>query len=318
MDPQKLIDILSWYGISLQTETVQLLSGGKDNITFSAYLDDKKKVIVQYMQSIRDELHAECIEKAVDFTIRMDPSIGFVWKLENKKRFYPAEKGYIQLMNACSGRTITELDIDDNLIRKLAERLGKFHKATENFHITPYKTVNYHRDRLTEFRMLAEKYVHKSGRFDLINLLSEYTKRIEPLHPVSWLRVWLIHGDPVFKNFLIDSGKNIVAWIDYDMMSVTTRLWDLADMYRGYSKMPDFGPEQSKLLLAAYEKYNPLTIDEKNALPDYIRMMTLDTGYRYILALDEESGFYNAIGDSLEKAKRCIRDYDRVGDLMIF
>ena len=122
----------------------------------------------------------------------------------------------------------------------------------------------------------------------------------------------------MFKNFLIDSGKNIVAWIDYDMMSVTTRLWDLADMYRGYSKMPDFGPEQSKLLLAAYEKYNPLTIDEKNALPDYIRMMTLDTGYRYILALDEESGFYNAIGDSLEKAKRCIRDYDRVGDLMIF
>ncbi|MBP6981843.1 hypothetical protein KBB25_03660, partial [Candidatus Gracilibacteria bacterium] len=62
MNPQKLLDILSGYGILLQIETVQLLSGGKDNSTFSAYLDDGKRVIVQYMQSIRDELHAECIE----------------------------------------------------------------------------------------------------------------------------------------------------------------------------------------------------------------------------------------------------------------
>ncbi len=316
MNPQKLLDILSWYGILLQIETVQLLSGGKDNSTFSAYLDDGKRVIVQYMQSIRDELHAECIEKAVDFTIQMDSSIGFVWKLENKKRFYPAEKWYIQLMNASSGRTITEWDIDDNIVRSLAECLGKFHKATESFDITLYKTVNYHRDRLSEFRILAEHFVHKSGRSDLLDLLSEYTKRMEHLHPVSWLRVWLIHGDPVFKNFLMDDDKNIVAWIDYDMMSITTRLWDLADMYRGYTKMSNFWREQSSLLLTAYEKYNPLTPEEKNALPNYIRMMTLDTWYRYILALDEESGFSNAIGDSLEKAQRCIRDHDRVNDFL--
>ena len=150
-----------------------------------ASLDDGKMVVIQYMQSIRNDLHAECIEKAVDFTIQTDPSIGFVGKLENKRRFYSAEKGYIQLMNAISGRTITESDIDNRLIESLAEHLGKFHKATESFDITPYKTVNYHRDRLQEFRLLAEKFVQKSGRFDLLDLLSEYTKRIESLYLVS-------------------------------------------------------------------------------------------------------------------------------------
>ncbi len=88
-------------------------------------------------------------------------------------------------MEASSGKTIQESDIDDILICKLAERLGRFHKATENFVFESYKTINYHRDRLLELRSLAEVFVEKSNRTDLSELLIEYTKRIEKLHPVS-------------------------------------------------------------------------------------------------------------------------------------
>lgn len=139
---------------------------------------------MQYMQSIHDDLHAECIEHAVDFAIQMDPGIGFVDTPQGFRRFYPTKKGYIQLMDACPGRTTTESDIDDTLIAKFAERLGRLHRATEDFDTSSYQSVNYHRDRLDEFRLLAEKFVHGSDRSDLRGILSEYTNRIAPLHPV--------------------------------------------------------------------------------------------------------------------------------------
>jgi thiamine kinase-like enzyme len=99
--------------------------------------------------------------------------------------------------------------------------------------------VNYHRERLHEFRLLAERFVHSQENTELSDLLDQYTFRVEKLRTDPFLRKGLIHGDPVYKNFLLSDG-NIVAWIDYDMMSVTTQLWDLADMYRGYAKIPEF------------------------------------------------------------------------------
>jgi len=99
--------------------------------------------------------------------------------------------------------------------------------------------VNYHRDKLHEFRVLAEIFVHAQNNTELQKTLLEYTSRVQKLHADCSLRKGLIHGDPVYKNFLIENG-HITAWIDYDMMSVATQLWDLADMYRAYAKIPEF------------------------------------------------------------------------------
>ncbi len=77
MTPEKLKNILSGNGIFIKNESIIRLSGGKDNSTFSALLKDGRKIVIQYMQSIRSDLHAEFIEKAVHFTITSDPSIGF-------------------------------------------------------------------------------------------------------------------------------------------------------------------------------------------------------------------------------------------------
>jgi hypothetical protein len=58
----------------------------------------------------------------------------------------------------------------------------------------------------------------------------------------------------------------------------------------------------------------PLTDPERAALPDAVRAMTLDTGARYLLALDPTSGHYAS--DALAAAQRCLRDHDRVDALL--
>ena len=317
MTPETLFYFFQNKDIILLRQTILRLSWWKDNITYRASLADGRDIIIQCMRSIRNIHHASFIDDAIAFLSKKDPSLWFAPTPDGLQRFYEADWCFIQIMDVVSWKNIAESDITISIVEKLALKLWRFHKVAQDFSCEKYQDVNYHRERLHEFRLLAEKFVHLQKNTHLHDLLTEYTFRIEKLRPDPSLRKGLIHGDPVYKNFLIQNG-NITAWIDYDMMSVTTELWDLADMYRAYAKILDFWKEEAKIVLEAYESENPLSIREKELLPDYIRMMCLDTWYRYILALDPKSGFYNALGDSLEKAKRCIHDHDRVGEWFTF
>ena len=315
MTPENIIWLLSSHDIHILRESIFQLSGWKDNITYKGKLISWENIILQFMRSIRWVRHAEFIEKVVDFISRECPELWFAHTPSGMKRFYRCEWGYIQLMECTLGSPAREEDVTEDFMISVAEKLAIFHKTIAGFSWEEYGDINYHRDRIDDFAREAELFAKKKWDTEIFSLLEEYRKRREKITINRDLKKWVIHGDPVFKNFLIDSSGSITAWIDYDMMSVTTQLWDLADMYRGYLKLSSFSWSQARSLLDAYISISPLSSQEQDSLPDYIRLMALDTGYRYILALDPSSGFYNAIGDSWEKARRCLRDHDRVENL---
>lgn len=314
MEKEQLLEKLSENDIFLEENSLQKLSGGKDNITYSATLIDGKKVVIQCMRSIHDDNHKDFMEAVIDHVNSHIPEIGFSPTVPGFKRFYKAENCYIQIMSALDGTNAIESDIDIDFIKKSAEKLAIFHKKIQNFSLENIIPANYHRDRVEEFQKLAENFVKNQNNSELNEIIAQYREKFEKISlDFSDIRKGIIHGDPVFKNFLLYNGE-ISGWIDYDMLSYTYQIWDLADMYRGYTKMKNFTREHAKILLESYESIFPLIESEKKQLPNFIKMMTLDTGYRYILALDENSGFYNAMGDSINKARRCLSDYEKVDE----
>jgi hypothetical protein len=65
-------------------------------------------------------------------------------------------------MDYIPGRNIIESEVDDILISDIARRLGIFHTSTLGFPFEQYSEMNYHRDRLAEFRSQTEVFVYKS------------------------------------------------------------------------------------------------------------------------------------------------------------
>lgn len=313
MTPIELIYFLNSKNITLIPESLKTLSGGKDNITYAATLLGWAEVIIQCMRSVKSTKHQEFLESAIDFIALRHSDIGFVPSVPGIPRFYTADDCSIQIMQKVFGKNATEWDVSVILIEEIASRLAKLHNYSQEFSTESYADMNFHRDKVSVFKEQAEDFVKTYDNLELKELIKTYNDYYNSISlKTDGIRKGLIHGDPVYKNFLIDATWSVTAWIDYDMLSVTYQLWDLADMYRWYTKIPEFSREYALLALKSYESIHPLTFWERGSLPDYIRMMTLDTGYRYILALDTTSGFYNAIWNSLEKAKRCLRDFERV------
>lgn len=193
-----------------------------------------------------------------------------------------------------------------------ARTLAYFHRATDDFDTKPYTDVNYHR-QLSTFRRMAGDYAGSVSDKEILDLHHGLEKKYALVSGESHaLPRGVIWGDPVFKNILVDEHGAIVGAIDYDMVSVTTRLWDLADFARGYLKIPTFDRNAIETALDAYESIHPLSIGEREAYQSYLMMMILDTGYRYFLALFEGSGYYAELGGQKEKCLRCINEVDRV------
>lgn len=285
-------------------------SGGKDNITCRVSLSSGERIVVQAMRGIRNLNHAEFIGHVLDHIeasgepIRVAPRWG-------EKRFYDHGGIWYQVMGELPGRILVENDGISRIVDH-ARTLAYFHRATDDFDTKPYAQVNYHR-QLPTFRRMAAEYAGSASDKEILDLHNGLEKKYALVSGESHaLPRGVIWGDPVFKNILVDEHGAIVGAIDYDMVSVTTRLWDLADFARGYLKIPTFDRNAIETALDAYESIHPLSTDEREAFQSYLMMMILDTGYRYFLALFEGSGYYAELGGQKEKCLRCINEVDRV------
>ena len=268
--------------------------------------------MVQAMRGIRNLKHAEFIGRVLDHIeasgepIRVAPR----W---SEKRFYDYGGIWYQVMGELPGRILVESDGISHIVDH-ARTLAYFHRATDDFDTKPYAEVNYHR-QLTAFRCMAAEYAASAKDSNIIELHRGLEEKYTLVSGESnVLPCGVIWGDPVFKNILVDKDGAISGAIDYDMVSVTTRLWDLADFARGYLKIPTFDRDAIETALDAYEGILPLSTEEREAYQSYLMMMILDTGYRYFLALFEGSGYYAELGGQQEKCLRCIKEVDRVID----
>ena len=157
----------------------------------------------------------------------------------------------------------------------------------------------------------AENIVQNN--FELEKIFNKMNKIAILLKENKDLPIWVIHWDPSFKNYLINENKDIVWLIDYDMLSVNTILWDLADLIRSYMKIEVFNRKEFEILINSYNKIRKLNINEEKELKNYCTMMILDTWFRYLLSCFDSKEHNNLIwdnNDSLKKANRCLNEIE--------
>ena len=302
--------LLSTVGFPVARDPVPL-EGGKDNLTWRVSVPGHADAIVQLMRSPKSARDLAFLRAALA-ALAAHPALGVApaHPAFPGDRFTPIDAGVVQVMQALPGSSLRPDTLTPDLLVRASGHLRLLHTATASFPSADWRDANPHRGRLPTLMADAAASVARLGDPDARATLDALRRRFEAnrFDPAT-VPHGLIHGDPAFKNFLTD-GHAITGLIDYDMLSVHARLWDLADLLRSTLKL-DWVDDA---LWAAMLDGWPLIDAERAALPDAVRAMTLDTGARYLLALDPTSGHY--ANDALAAAQRCVRDHDRVATLL--
>lgn len=292
---------------------IKLFDNWKDNFTYEVETSDWEKFIIQQLSRKKSQNNLEFIEKVIDYSKNIQAT-----KFANKffeNRFFDFDWITFQIMEKLEWKTVQEKDIDLDLIIKTAEYLANFHQWIKDFNTEKYTENNYYR-RVFDYRDEAKKLIENSQDEEIIEVFNKMNSIISELKENDLIPKWVIHWDPAFKNFLIDENKNIKGLIDYDMVSVTAYLWDLADIIRWYLKNENFDKKAFNILIDRYNKIRPLTKEEKESLKDYCKMMVLDTWFRYIISYLDSSLQKSYLWWALEKAKRCLNEINKLNNIM--
>lgn len=285
----------------------------KDNRTYEVIQDSWESIIVQELSTPKNTQNKDFMEKVIHYYNSHNNTLLFA-KNHNEKRFYDYEWAQFQVMERLSWNSIDIWDISDTLIQETAEKLAHFHNCIVNFSTDEFQTIKGFK-KLSEYKEIARNYIQDCGDDEIKKVFYKLEKASYDLEEKQELPISVIHGDPSFKNFLIDSQSEIIWLIDYDMMAVNTTIWDLADLIRSYLKLEFFSKKSFQSLVNSYNEIRLLTLWEKKSLIDYCKMSVLDTGFRYIISYFDNSNLQWGKEDSLKKAQRC---YSEIGKLSHF
>lgn len=161
---------------------------------------------------------------------------------------------------------------DDYL--QIAKIYGKLHTLSRGYIPKYYE----YRDSYDATSVLkdAELNIAKIGSQEEANSRLAWLKaELAQVELPSELPKGVVHGDSNPGNFLFKDGK-LVAVLDFDQSSYTRLLYELTGMITRYAQNSqglDF--EKIKALLSAYEESRKLTVVEKNALYDELKMLSL-------------------------------------------
>jgi homoserine kinase type II len=156
-----------------------------------------------------------------------------------------------------------------------ARALARFHLAGRDMHVAGGM-------RSTRFLGILPWLVARFQRFaaadspvaralpwdDLIVALAASTARVAPR--ASRLTHAIVHGDPNPGNVVVRDGA-VRALIDFDFVHESERVYDVGAFLDEFARSDDDGVlslERIGPLLAAYEAEAPLTVDERELLPD--------------------------------------------------
>ncbi len=299
----------------IYTYSVKKHLTGKDNKTYEIILEEKKDFIVQQLSSSKTQENKYFIEQVISYVERNIPQVHFWWNYF-PKRFFSFEWNDFQVMKKIPWNSIDISDIDSSVIKNTAKYLAHFHKWISWFSYKKFWNINNYKDMFS-YREKARRYMYKCKDPEILQVFRSLDKKSQLLKEDLSLPIGVIHGDPAFKNFLIDEDKNIRGLIDYDMMSVSTILWDISDLVRSYLKLDSFDKKSFLLLIKSYNEIRKLTDKESSLLEEYCNMMTLNTAFRYIISYFENTNLLGWKQDCLKKSQRCLQELEKLNTFFI-
>lgn len=286
----------------------------KDNLTCEISTDKWMIFIIQQMFWKKTNKNIRFIDEVIDFINKKNNISIFFANKYLKYRFIKYEWCTFQVMKKINWKTIKEENINIALIKETAKYIATFHKNIEKFNYDNYVEINYYK-KMHRYRLELIEILKNNSNDELEEIFNKMNSIALPLSENPNLPIWIIHWDPSFKNFLINSDWKIVGLIDYDMLSVNSLLWDLADLTRSYMKTEVFNRKEFYFLINSYNEIRKLTSLEKKELKNYCIMMILDTWFRYLLSYFESNEHNNLIWnkeDSLIKASRCLKEIEKL------
>lgn len=297
---QDFLDIHFWKNNYQYTK----VAWWKDNITALIEFGGEK-IVIQKTKVLPEKL-----KHSIENAIKVYCQNGLLFAQNGKqKRFINFENNTYSFMVPLVWNIISEENHTSKLMKQCAKQLACIHNISEknNLWENAYD-ISIHKN-LEKIYNTAKSYNENNNVHT--ELFEKFSVKIQWLWRSTGLRKWLLHWDPVFKNFMIDAWENITWIIDYEMMEYDDYLWDLVDMVRGNMKLDWFTKEQFWELISTYETIRPLEKNEKESLENYLKMMILNTWLRYLLALYPNSDYYDHIWnikDTYNKAIRCLNE----------
>ncbi len=294
------------------------LNWWKDNLTYEIKLTSWESFIIQHLFIIKTKKNQEFINKIIFYINNNSTNIHFAWNY-NDTRFIEYKWCLFQLMKKINWNIIKEKDINIQIIEKMAKYIAEFHNDISSFNWLEYKEINYFK-KMHNYRLKTKELIINNWNDEVKDIFIKMNLIAKNLKENPKLPIWIIHWDPSFKNFLIDIDNNITGIVDYDMMSVNTILWDLADLIRSHMKIKSFTKKEFEILINSYNDIRKLSKKEKRELKNYCTMMILDTWFRYLLNtlwFDEHKNFLWDKNDSINKAKRCLYEISKLNTFYI-
>lgn len=285
---------------------IKFFSSWKINFT-SLVKSDQGDFVVQNNINI-SEAQKQVIDKTTDFWSKN--WLRLAWK-KFEDRFFEFDWKQFQVMEHIKWNSYDYEDFNIFELENVVRYLAVFHNVFEKWDFEEFSQIKNNTKNLDYFLEIARKHSEANNEYeDVFNQLDECCRGLKS---VEWVRKWVLHWDPILRNFLFDDHKNILWLIDYDMITYDDLLWDLVDHIRGYLKYYNFKKEDFERLINAYEQIRPLTQIEKDNLENYLKMILLNTTIRYFISLFDSNFFaWKKLGTWLESVHRGLAEFKKV------
>jgi len=285
---------------------IKLFSSWKINYT-CLVKSELGSFVVQNNINLTDNLK-KLIDEVTDYWIKN--WVRLAWK-KFDNRFFEFEWKFFQVMEHINWESYEYEDFDINWLENVVRYLAVFHNVFEKWNFEEHWKYKSNVKNLDYFIDIAKKHNETNNEYeDTFNQLLECAKGLKP---VEGVRKWILHWDPILRNFLFDKNKNVLWLIDYDTMSYDDILRDLVDHIRWYLKYYNFTKDDFERLINTYEQIRPLTKLEKDNLENYLKMMLLNTTVRYFISLYDSNFFaWKKLGTWLESVHRGLAEYKKV------
>lgn len=294
--------------LGLTNFETEKLTSWNQCLTEKVSLSDGQTFIVQNMLSLKTAKNVE-FKKKVFEVLEQSDKVRFAKNVEGFDRFYNFEWDCYQVMEILPGHTFLDDDYKKEYALEMAEILAHWHKELSVIDVIGYEDIDFSR---VMFKIRAQLQGHMKTCEDpeLVELFEQMEVRLDKLKENPDLPKWIIHWDPIYRNFCVDGAK-VTGIIDYERACPNTLLWDIAEMLKWFFRFEEFDNDTFWGVIERYDKIRPLTPLEREELENYMYMINLDVAYRFLLS-EFDSNYRNLHNNTPFRIRRYLAWHDMV------
>ena len=298
-DTQPPPQIIEQY--DLDPDSIQRLTGGLINRSFSARRRDNSECVLQRVNSIFPATVNDNIDAVTRHLDEKGLATPLLIRSQNGSHHVSCDGEIWRLLTRIEGETFEDLP-GDAAASEASRILGSFHQALSNFNrplLNSRPPVHNLERHLGNLRQTLDAREQHQARAEVADIGQQIVGMSEELStpPVSADR--LVHGDPKISNVIFSAGRAICL-IDLDTVTRIPVAVELGDALRSWcnpagedSADAHFSLPRFRLALEGYRLGAPgfLAEDEWRAIPDAALSIALELAARFAADALNESYF---------------------------